>query len=630
MSFFKKLFGKKPAAAAPEAAPADPANDPNLIRVYDSYGREMFVPKSEWCDKVLLPNIRQAWDKPDELYGLIVSALNDGFRSRIIDAAKRLFEIDPIPSRGSCIWGIVLMEEGRLHEAETIFRSFVEKYGEEGVILNNLAKVYSKRGDEKRAEDVLWHALELDPNQDNGFGWYVAIFRDRGGEEAALEATRRVSKLPGSWRAQLWLARAALASRALDEALGLYSDAISRSGDPVPTDLLTQMSGDLGSHGHLPELVRLTGPHFKADVHGLMVGNNLIKACLDLGQLDQAKQILDRLYSQKRHDWQQHLSFWDTEIAKARLATVPEVSSKAFKMAMLTIEGPVWLKQDSPASELFPARPTSDSIVVAFIGGSAEQATNSKRIEAQMPDAAGRMSRALPLFLSEHVEFGAFVHARTLIPWIVEPTGAFAVSGMAWSDESAAESARQEDPKADYIVITHLKVQSEPWTAELRLVRTIDGRCLGQLSSDLLISSPQDTLPNLASRLLSLLANEVEVTLRPPAASYELPAGNGFANYLLRLEQMLAVRCGAMDKTEPHFLSGKHEIIDGNIQLCVAYPKNIPARILLAQIMLTMKKVHRDILPDFREKIDLLQKDYPLAQPAHGVIQRMFNDALAS
>src|SRR2546422_10217541 len=65
------------------------------------------------------------------------------------------------------------------------------------------------------------------------------------------------STLPGSWRAQLWLARSALQSRQLDQALALYRESLSRAGKPAPANLLQQMSGDLGNAGHLPELLQL-------------------------------------------------------------------------------------------------------------------------------------------------------------------------------------------------------------------------------------------------------------------------------------------------------------------------------------------------------------------------------------
>ena len=47
------------------------------------------------------------------------------------------------------------------------------------------------------------------------------------------------------------------------------------------------------------------------------------------------------------------------------------------------------------------------------------------------------------------------------------------------------------------------------------------------------------------------------------------------ANYLLRLEQLLAVRCAGMDGVSPAFLNGEREIIDGNLQLCLWCPDNV-------------------------------------------------------
>jgi tetratricopeptide (TPR) repeat protein len=642
MSFFDNLFSRKkpeakPAPPAPfkpttlpprKDAPADPSKDPNMIQVFDAYGREMFITKEAWRTNVLPGTIKSNWNNPDQLYGIIIGSLNDGFRADVVDAARQLYRTDPQPVRGACVWGIVLMEEGRLDEAEKVFRDFISKHGENGVILTNLAKVHSKRNDETKAEEILWHALEVDPNQDNGMGWYWILHKERGGEAAGEAALRRVAAIPNSWRAQAWLARTALQSRDLERALALYNEILTRVGKPVPTDLLMQMSGDLGNTGHLPEILQLVEPHFDATVHGLQVGNNLIKAHLDLGQIDAARRILNRLYALNRMDWKQHLSFWDTEIAKTKIASAP-VEQKELKMAMLTGDSPVWLKPSSPAAELFPAK-SSDALVVAFLGCSAEIASNSKRVERQMADAPGRLSRALPLFFAEQVEFNTRARIQTLAPWIMNDGGGFVLSGGAWKDEEAATYARQSQTKSDYVVTSHLKTQAEPWIAELRLVRTIDGKCLGTLNGSFPSAKPQAAIPDLARQLVTLLAQQAEVESQPVPSLYHVPAGEQFPYYLLRLEQLLAVRCGGMDGVPPGFLSGEREIIDGNLQLCLAYPGNVGTRILLAQTLLAMKKARPDILPEYREKMVLLQKEKPLPEPAHGVVQRMFNEALAA
>lgn len=638
MSIWKKLFGRKkeppippaPVRSASQPAPvADPSKDPNLIRVFDSYGRELFITRQEWRDSVLLGNLKKAWDQPDQLYGMIVGALNDGFLSDVVDAAKQLYKIDPTPSRGACIWGIVLMEEGRLDEAEKVFRNHNSRHGEDGVILTNLAKVYAKRKDDAKAGEILWRALQLDPNQENGMGWYEVIHRERGGDAASGEALRRVAALPGSWRAQLWLARAALKSRELDKAVLLYRESLSRAPHPVPADLLMQISGDLGNSGHLPEILELVEPQFDATTHGLQVGNNLIKAHLDLGQLDAARRIVDQLYAQKRPDWRESLNFWDTEIAKAGVAATTVSPKAQVQMAMLTIEGPVWLKPTSPAAELFPAH-SSDAPVIAFLGSSAEMATNVKSAQHQMPDAPGRLSRALPLFLAEQVELGSDARARTLIPWIVEPSAGFVLCGVAWNDEDAANYARQDGIKGDFVVVTHLKTQAEPWIAELRLVRTIDGRCLETLSATFPSTRFEDGIPALARQLLQSLARHAEVEQRTASPLYQVPLASQFPYYLLRMEQLLAVRCGSMDGVKLGFLHGEREVVDGNLQLSLACPDNVPARLLLAQTLMALKAARPAVVAEFKDRVMLLQKERPLHEPAHAVVQRLFNDAFAA
>ena len=84
-----------------------------------------------------------------------------------------------------------------------------------------------------------------------------------------------------------------------------------------PADVLMQMSGDLGTHGLLAELLELCEPLFVPEIHGLQVGNNLIKANLGLRRIERARRILNWLKMLKRPDWPAQLAFWETEIAKA-------------------------------------------------------------------------------------------------------------------------------------------------------------------------------------------------------------------------------------------------------------------------------------------------------------------------
>lgn len=631
MGFLKNLFGgSKPPKPTPVSQPRPPTNlaeDPNMIRVFDAYGRELFITRQQWRDNVLLGSIEKNWDDPEKLAGFIFQSLHDNFFDEMVKPAERLLQLEKDAERSAVYLAIVYLKVKRLDDSENVLHQYVRKHGESGVILTNLAKVYAERGNEVKTLETLWRALLLDPNQDNGLGWYESIHREQGGVVAGLEALRRIATIPGSWRAQFWLARAELGVKNLDGALMLYKECLARVSQPVPTDLLMQMSGDLGNAGHLAEILRLAEPQFEPSVHGLQVGNNLIKAHLDLGHPEAARRILDQLYALKRPDWKPTLGYWDTELAKARLGDSKVKNQTPISVSMLVGQGPIWLKPESPAAKLFPVK-ASGCLTIAFLGSSAEVPNPPPHVEKQLSDAPGRMSRALPLFLAEQMEFRFDARTQTLVPWVIEPEGSFVLSGTAWSDEDAARYVQQCEEKSDYVVVSHLITKTEPWIAELRLISTVDNQCVGQLSESFFLTDPTMAIKQLAYRLVDLLSRLAGTKQHEVPTSYTIPDGQHFPLYLLRLEQLLAVRCGAMENINLGFLSGEREIIDGNLQQCLDAPNSINVRLLLAQTLLAMKIVRPNILPEFAERIALLQKEKPLVEPAQGLLQRLFDEAM--
>jgi tetratricopeptide (TPR) repeat protein len=638
MSFLGKLFGKKtdpvppplPKTAGPVTPPSDPSKDPNMIRVHDAYGREMFITKQAWRDSVLLDHIKKVWDDPEALYPTIVQSLQDGFGADMLKPAEQLASIDPNAERGAIVLAIVYREHKRPAEAENVLRRHIARHGESGVVLTNLAKVQADRGQHELSLETLWRGIQLDPNQDNGMGWYEVIHRDKQGPAAGLEALRRIAAIPGAWRARLWLARDALERRDLPGALAFYAEAFALVPSPAPTDMLQQISGDLGNHGHLPEILQLISPRFDIAQHGLAVGNNLIKANLDLGRLDAARALLDLHYAQKRPDWKDTLSFWDTELAKLHVASTPVESAEKISVALLVGEGPVWLPEESPAAELFPVH-AGEPLRIAFLGSTAETPASvlGEKPAHQMADAPGRLSRATPLFLAEQIRFRTHAAVRTLLPWVQGSAPAFVLSGVPWENDAAAQHARSGETPCDYVVITHLKAVAESWSLDLRLVRTIDATCLATASVTFPHEQLQAGLAPLADKLLQHLVHHAEITQTTPPPFYRVPAGADFPQYLLRLEQLLAVRCAGIPGTPAAFLSGEREMLDGNLHLCLNHPDNVTTRLVFLQTLHRMKKVRPEVVAEFRDRVLLLQKEKPLPEPAQAVAQRLVSEVLA-
>lgn len=599
--------------------PAQPAvqipEPPATIRAFDQNGQEVQVPREEWRTNVLPGMVKESYENPDQLYMLIVNSLNDGFVEEMIEPAQHLHQTDSIPARGACMWAIVLLQQGRLDEAETVLEDYLKQHGEEGSVLVNLAKVFASRGEHERAEATLWRGLELEPNQENGINWYGAMAQagseeKPGGDEAAKAALEKIRVLPGSWRAQMFLARAELAQGNLDAAKTLYNEAIANIAQPLPTDFLMQMSGDLGTTGHPVELLELTVPHYIAEMHGLTVGANLIKASVDTGNLELAARLTSVLGAFNRPDFAQALGYWNQQIAQ-KLSGLPDPQNGGVQIGMLRVDGPIWLPPNSPVRPLFGTKQGGPS--VAFLGGSAETPVAGEGEQLQISDVLGRMTRALPLFLAEQVEMRTAASGRAMIPWAVPQAagqpGGFIVSSARWPDETARQAALDPNNLSDYVVTVHVDAEVTPWEASLVFIRASDGTRIGELQADFSPESPTEGLAELADEVVKLLSS-FGTTSTP--GIYRIPTGDQFPGYLRRLEQLLAVRCAGMDGASPQFLTGEMEILEGNLDQAEAMPDSIPVRVLLVETMGSVARIRPEAVQALQQPFVELQQQHPI------------------
>lgn len=623
MDFLRKLFGRKPASTrlttpAPSPQPPPPAGEP--IRVYDKFGREAAIDRQTWRTRVLPHNLRKAWDYPEELSALVIMALQDGFTADVADAAVRLHRIDPDRVRASCVRGSVLMSLDRLDESEAVFRDHIARHGEHALILVNLAKIQSRRGEHDRSRETLVRALRLDPNLPQALEWYAAISHERGGEPAAYRAYTEVAGIAGSWRAQLHLAKAALESNEPRHAGILYDQALAAAGPNPPSDLLQQMSGDLGIHGQLREVVSRIAPIFDPTKHRLGVANNLILALTSLGEFDEARGVLDSLHALKRPDWASALNELENSIASARLeARQPEEPpSRLFNAAFL---GPVWLPPTSPAAALVAPKAPSAPGVCFHAASLTPPGAAPPAPHVQLATGPGRMTRALPLFLAERAHFALNARVVSLFPW-AEP-GGFVVSTAAWSDDHLAALAAQADPPCTLVVTAHIRADRDPWHAIVRLLRVSDRMCLTEIVLDIPPSEPGMHLGRASEQLIDALHAAGALPAESPPAWSLPPTGAALTHHLLHLEQLLAVRCDAGRQDQPRALVGARDILRGMINACLNAPAAIAPRTILAHTCMLLHDSEPAAMAELRDPLRELTRAHPLPEPFGPILNRM-------
>jgi len=285
----------------------------NTISFCDEKGNEMYTTKETWLHNILLPDIKANYTNADKLYSLLISALNDKYEKDIIEAGKQLYSIDTDKERSACIYAIILMKNNQLDNAEYILKDAINKVGETGSLMTNLAKVYADMYKDELKMKSLIRGLEIDPNQDNGLDWYLSIIKEEMGEEGYINALKQVSQFKNAWRAYLLLAKKELEQSNINNALAYYKTAFDQV-EKLSYNMAVQISGDLGTHGYINKIIELIEPHFDVKTHGIAVGNNLIKANIDLGYYDKARKILDELKLEYNPTWKKSLDFWDEKL----------------------------------------------------------------------------------------------------------------------------------------------------------------------------------------------------------------------------------------------------------------------------------------------------------------------------
>ena len=123
---------------------------------------------------------------------------------------------------------------------------------------------------------------------------------------------------PVGVKARLATAREKLDAKDLAGAMAVYEELLATSGERA--DVLVTISGDLGSLGHVGEIIELIAPRYDADRHGPATGLNLLQAYLAVRNADAAQHVLDILFALNRPELEERLHGFSNAIAEASVA----------------------------------------------------------------------------------------------------------------------------------------------------------------------------------------------------------------------------------------------------------------------------------------------------------------------
>jgi hypothetical protein len=308
-----------------------------------------------------------------------------------------------------------------------------------------------------------------------GFFDRFAVKKPAPPDPVAAEPPAAVSA--GGALARLAAAREKLDAKDLPAALAIYEEVLGEAGDRA--DVLVTISGDLGTHGHIAEIIELIAPRYDAERHGAATGLNILQAYLAVRNADAAQHVLDILFGLNRADLEERLHGFSNAIAELIHErhvpldpAAPGVIAAVPKVGLITISKPIWSYGLEPLAAQFlpPKEGRLRRIAFAQLALPGAYADFGEAMR-QPEDELGRLARAVPLWFAETFYFSMAYASIAAVGVLNQPDGSShqMLFGTEWSTDNLRQLVDTTDGGLDYIVTGALSAAAGDYELLLRV-----------------------------------------------------------------------------------------------------------------------------------------------------------------
>ena len=293
---------------------------------------------------------------------------------------------------------------------------------------------------------------------------------------AAAAESAAAAPAGGIVKPRLVAARERLEAKDLPGALAIYEELLATAGDRA--DVLVAISGDLGTHGHVAEIVELVAPRYDADRHGPATGLNLLQAYLAARNADAAQHVLDLLFELNRPELEEQLHGFSNAIAELIHSGHSPLAPAAVglpadgsKIGLITISKPIWFYGLEPlAAQILPPkekRLRSIAFAQLSLSGYADFGNAMKKPE----DELGRLSRGLPLWLAETFYFSPSYAPAAAVGLMSPPQepAHYVIFPTEWTTDNLRQLVETTEGGLDYIVTGSLRALNSDYEVLLRV-----------------------------------------------------------------------------------------------------------------------------------------------------------------
>jgi hypothetical protein len=262
-------------------------------------------------------------------------------------------------------------------------------------------------------------------------------------------------------------ARECLEVRDLPGAMAIYEEVLAAAGERP--DVLVTISGDLGSTGHVEQIIELIAPRYDAERHGPATGINLLQAYLAARQPQAAQHVLDLLFALKNPAIEDRLWGFSNaigEMIEAQRSGSAPGGGPAVAVSLVSISKPIWAYGIEDLPGLLPSK-AEPLRRVAFGQLATPGLKDTEERQARPEDSLGRFARGFPLWLAETLYF-----SRTYAPIAaigLMERAHYALFPNEWTTTNLKQLVETAGEPPDYVLTGAIEDQSGDFHLTLRL-----------------------------------------------------------------------------------------------------------------------------------------------------------------
>lgn len=596
--------GTAPGAVPPVpqsgAAKTEGASDAaaQFVEVQDGFGRRVRLPREDYRKKHLPELLKQHGNNPEQLTAVILQGLRDGFANDLLAAANRLTIVDKEPERALSVLAVVQRDSGDLEGAAATLQELLQKRPKSPGARVGLALLAEQRGDAAGAEQLLREALAIDPNHADAVHALLAIRHRIVGDDGYRAELESLAGVEGGWRPRLWLARWLLQHDDEAAAASVYREVLG--ADNVESDALVMASADLVQAGKHELVAELVVPRFVPGRHHPHAGLAILHHHLARKDHVAGSALLHQMYLHYGHLVAEPLHPFTAQFDQLRLASLPAPATlpQNPRLGLYRFDRPLWCAGLADPLWLLPGKAKDAKQVLCFplaIEG-----------QGQLPpgreDEFGRISRAVPLFLAEHVWLST-PHRGTAGLLLAEQ-GGWVVLGKVWPEEQLTAQLSAEEKAQTIVVSGVLRVDGDKRRIDLWAYDAHKQERIGHAAAE-------GTTNEIGRMLLQLLA-ELWPSLGGPAGHVP-PVGNenswqAYADGLAQQAALVATQAGGMPKER---LYGERYILHWLQNTALLEPRWQPGFWLLASALCVLRSLGSPLPKEFARAIAEIFRQSP-------------------